>query len=151
MHSLAQRWRWPTALIALLGVTVLVGCGPSKPQLYSVRGRVVDAATRQGVVQAKLLLRALLVEANKEGLAASATLMAYGFTEADGTYSVELSQGFDVLRRASAIRLEASAPGYGTATMDVPAPTKKEEFYKLPDILMVRAVASPWAVPKATP
>jgi hypothetical protein len=149
------------ALFAFLAVnSLLVGCGnlfhttPAKPQLYRVQGRVVDGLTRQGLGKARVLLRAtILTQLNAQALAAAGSpdaqgsgtvqLSNYGITAEDGSYTVELSEGFEVVRNASRIRLEASLPGYAPAGIDLPPPMKDDPVYKAPDLFLARGSLAP--------
>jgi hypothetical protein len=145
MNTIGRRCGWLAVLVGVIGGAMATGCGPSKPALYSLRGSVVDAGTKQGVSQVNLVLRALVVrEGGAVATRATTTLVAYGMTDTDGKYEIELAEGFDVLRQARQIRLEASKNGYSLAAMDIPPPNRKEDFYKLPDVLMVRNNAVPW-------
>jgi hypothetical protein len=141
----AITWRRGWLAMAVLGGALAVGCGPTRPPLYAVRGRVLDANTRQGVAQANLLLRALIV---REGGVAptrdSTTLVAYGLTDSDGAFEIALAGGFEVLRQARQIRLEAVKSGYTLSTTDISPPTRKEESYKVPDIVIARNNYAPW-------
>lgn len=136
------------------------GCGnlfhttPAKPQLYRVQGRVVDGLTRQGLGKARVLLRATIpMQLNAQALAAAGSpdaqgggavqLSNYGVTDEDGSYTVELSEGFGVVRNASRIRLEASLPGYAAAGIDMPVPTKDDPVHKAPDLFLARGSLAP--------
>ena len=116
------------ALLAASGCSLFA---PRKPLLYRVEGRVVDAATRQPAANVRVRLAARIP--TDFGLR---TLTAYGMTGHDGTYDIELSEGFTVLRSAQAIRLEASKGGYGAASTDLPIPAKRESVYKVPDLYL---------------
>jgi len=114
------------------------GCSlfaPRKPLLYRVQGRVVDAATRQPAANVRVRLAASIPTDF-----GPRTLTAYGMTDHTGTYDIELSEGFAVLRSAQAIRLEASKSGYGTTSTDLPIPGKKEDVYKAPDLYLAPVV-----------
>jgi len=130
----------------LLGALCLCGCGPlrwpapRKPDLYRVAGRVVDAQTRQGLANVRVLLRAtILTDFGPRPLA------SYGYTGANGSYSVEVSEGFAVVHHAVQIRLEASGRGYKPAAVDLPPPARPQKVYPAPDILLV-----PGDLPRAT-
>jgi hypothetical protein len=130
----------------LLGALCLCGCGPlirpapEKPDLYRVTGRVVDAQTRQGLANVRVLLRVtILTDLGPRALA------SYGYTGANGSYSMEVSEGFEVVRHAVQIRLEASGRGYKPAAVDLPPPAKPEKVYPAPDILL-----APGDLPRAT-
>jgi len=122
--------------LPVLVLTVLAGCGPTKPELFRVRGRIVDAETKQGLAGVRLLLRAAIPTDY-----GSTTLKSYGVTAADGSYDVELSEGSAVLRYATDIRLEAAKQGYSAAGVGVPAPIRSMPFFKLGDIVLARAAA----------
>jgi hypothetical protein len=145
MYALIRRRR-ASLLVAMLAIGVLGGCGPTRPPaIYAVRGRVLDAATKHGVPQARLMLRALVVqEGGVVATRSASTLVAYGFTDADGEYVVELPEGFEILERAKQIRISAVKNSYGPASLDIPPPTRKEPFYKLPDILIVQSGSAAW-------
>jgi hypothetical protein len=116
------------ALLAASGCSLFA---PRKPLLYRVQGRVVDAATRQPAANVRVRLAALIPTDF-----GPRTLTAYGMTGHTGTYDIELSEGFAVLRSAQAIRLEASKSGYGATSTDLPVPGKKEDVYKVPDLYL---------------
>ena len=141
------------AACVLLGPAILAGClmpaSFRKPKLYRVTGRVVDGQTQQGLAYAKLLLRATFPTD-----VVTQTLANYGVAAADGTYDVELSEGVETVRRARAIRLEISRPGYLPMTVDIPVPTGKESVFKMPDITLSRGdlpMPSPPAIPGLAP
>ncbi|MBM4017358.1 MAG: hypothetical protein FJ288_03375 [Planctomycetes bacterium] len=113
---------------------------PPKPDLYRVTGRVIDAPTKQGLGGVRLLLRAAIPTD-----LGPRTLAAHGYTSATGTYSVELSEGFDVLRTAMGIRLEASKRGYLPVMVDLPPPAPGQKAYPVPDIVL-----APGDLPPAT-
>ena len=104
---------------------------PSKPQTYFVKGRVVDAATGQGLPYARVLLRAAIPTDRGPQI-----LSSYSFTGAQGAYEAELSEGFDVVRAATHIRVDAARDGYSPGGVDLPAPTQKESVYMAPDIVL---------------
>ncbi len=120
----------------LLGLVALAGCGmpaSRKPALYQVRGRVVDAETKEGVSGARVLLRAAL----RTNLGMQ-VLSSYGVADADGKYSVELSEPFETVRHASQVRIDASKQGYVTHGTELPPPARKQPFHPAPDILLRR-------------
>ena len=128
------RWAVVTALAAL--AVVSAGCGPGadrKPQLYRLTGRIIDGETRQGVPSVRLLLRAVIPTS-----LGKRTLAAYGVTDADGKYDVELSEGFAVLHYADSILLEAAKPGYLPSRIDVPPPGDPKSAHTLPDLTLER-------------
>jgi hypothetical protein len=125
---------------------LLAGCGPlirpapEKPDLYRITGRVADAQTRQGLPNVRVLLRVtMLTDLGPRAL------VSYGYTGANGSYSVEVSEGFEVVRQAVQIRLEASGRGYKPAAVDLPPPANPEKVYPAPDILL-----APGDLPRAT-
>jgi len=145
-RSAAGYSSWPLRHSFVIRITIFVmaallaasGCSlfaPRKPLLYHIQGRVVDAATRQPATNVRIRLAAL-IPTNL----GPRTLTAYGITGHDGTYDIELSEGFAVLRTAQAIRLEASKSGYGTTSTDLPIPGKKEDIYKVPDLYLAPVV-----------
>ena len=127
----ALRW-----MIVLAALAAMAGCGrqgaqSKKPQLYAVRGRVIDGATGQGLAYARVLLRASL-----DTSLGPRTLAAYGVTTADGAYSVELSETFDVVRYATRIRLDATKRGYVPAEIAIPPPDAGRPFHAVPDLVL---------------
>jgi hypothetical protein len=151
-------------LTAILTATLLAaqaaGCGdlfrttPSKPQLYRVQGRVLDGLTRQGLGKVRVLLRATIpTQMNTRSLADAGSpdargggvvqLSNYGVTAEDGAYTVELSEGFGVVRSATRIRLEVSLPGYSAAGIDMPPPMKDDPVYKAPDLFLAPGALAP--------
>jgi hypothetical protein len=138
-------------MIALAALAALAGCAwpvarPKKPELYQVRGRVIDGGTGQGLAYARLLLRVSL-----QTSLGPRTLAAYGVSAADGSYSVEVSETFDVVRCASQVRLDATKRGYVPAAVDVPVPEAKQPFYGVPDIVLGRTGGPVSDVPAAPP
>lgn len=122
---------WALIIAALLAASGCSLFAPRKPLLYRVQGRVVDAATRQPAANVRVRLAASIPTDF-----GPRTLTAYGMTGHNGTYDIELSEGFAVLRSARAIRLEASKSGYGATSTDLPVPGKKEDVYKVPDLYL---------------
>jgi len=119
-------------LLALL--LVASGCGTPtsrKPDFYEVRGRVLDARTGRGIVNARVRLRAAMPTTGFHQ-----ALVGYAVTRADGSYEVELSAEFDMMRYASAIEVYASKSGYVPAGADLPPPAKKQSNYRAPDIAL---------------
>jgi len=131
-------------MIALVGLIALAaGCQPQagrKPQLYCLRGRVLDAETGEGLPRVRLWLRAGISTAF-----GPRSLAAVGITKTDGTYELELGEGFDVVQLAHAIYVRAGKPGYVPKTTNLPTPTKAQPFYVAPDIILSRAKAKPFA------
>jgi hypothetical protein len=125
-----------TALALAAASWAAGGCGwpvmrPKKPVLYAVTGRIVDAATGQGIAGARLLLRAEIPTDR-----GPRTLSAYAAAGVDGTYRVELAEGYAVVRYATSIRLEVASRGTSGAIVDIPPPTSKEKAYRLPDLAL---------------
>ena len=117
-------------------MTLLAGCHfprpqPRKPNLYEVRGQVIDADTNQGVAGARVRLRATIA-----GAGGAQYLTAYAVSRADGTYRAELSATFDLVRGAAEIRLDASKEGYIPGGADLPPPARKRDYYQAPDIVV---------------
>ncbi len=109
---------------------------PRKPNLFEVRGRVVDAETGQGLAGVRVRVRATLA-----GPAGDQILSAYAVTRADGTYAAELSATFEVVRHAREIRIDASKDGYVPGGTDLPPPTKPRDWFKVPDVALRRGRA----------
>ena len=147
----------------------MAGCGlfvkspPPKPQLYTVEGRILDAQTGKPMANARVMVRATIpaqvnttglppISGHMPSLGGQMLMTGYGITGPDGTYQVELSEGFQIARLASEIRVEASAPGYLAAGTDMPIPKTDEPAYKAPDILLIRASRlMPTPLPGITP
>jgi len=129
--------------MAVCLIALAAGCQPQagrKPQLYCLRGRVLDAETGEGLPRARLWLRAGISTAF-----GPRSLAAAGITKTDGTYELELGEGFDVVQLAHAIHASAGKPGYAPKTADLPTPTKARRFYVAPDIILSKAKAKPLA------
>jgi len=119
----------------------VVGCGrmvPRKPVLYCVQGRVIDAETKQGFPRARVLVRASIPTT-----LGPRVLSSYGLADARGVYEVELSEGFEVLREAMHIRVDASADGYLTSWAEVPVPAEKKAVYQVADIVLKKGEPPP--------
>jgi len=119
---------------SFLALVVTAGCGrraSRKPVLYQVRGRVVDAETNLGVANARVLLRAALRTA-----LGTQVLSSYAVADADGKYTVELSEPFETVRLAAQIRIDVSKEGYVTSGTDLPPPDRKRPFHPAPTILL---------------
>ena len=129
-HSLGIR-------ISIFVVVLLLaasGCGPlipGKPDFYRIEGRVIDAATREPLPYVHLYLKA-----NIPTSFGVRTLSASGFTQADGRYTIELGEGFDVLETAARIRLDASRSGYLPGGTDLQPPKREQKVYTVPDIFI---------------
>jgi hypothetical protein len=122
--------------VLLLGAIVLivVGCGPKKPELFRVRGRIIDAEMKQPLSGVRLVLRATFpADVGKT------TLKSFGVTRVDGSYDVELSEGFAVVREAAEIGLDAAKPGYTPVSVGVPVPIRSAPFFRMGDIVMRRS------------
>ena len=124
--------------VLVLGAMVFLGagCGPKKPELFRVRGRIIDAEMKQPLSGVRLVLRATFPAG-----VGKTTLKSFGMTRADGSYDVELAEGFAVLREAAEIGLDAAKPGYTPVSVGVPVPIKSAPFFKLGDIVMKRSAA----------
>ena len=134
--------------VLVLGAMVFlsVGCGPKKPELFRVRGRIIDAEMKQPLSGVRLVLRATFpADVGKT------TLKSFGVTRADGSYDVELAEGFAVLREAAEIGLDAAKPGYTPVSVGVPVPIRSAPFFKLGDIVMRRSAAPLREGPPPTP
>jgi hypothetical protein len=143
---------WLSVLvIAATAVAGAVGCGTSssKGQLYCVTGKVVDAATRLPLANAQLrLMAAVNVDVDVSRLprigetaptgSGVNNLTGVGRTAPDGTYELKLARGFDVMRRARRIHIEAGMPGYEVSGVDVPVPTVRKDEYEAPTIFLTR-------------
>ena len=132
-------------IVALASWALAAGCGPAKPAkpiLFRVCGRVLDADTKQGLAQARLLLQASIPIAS-----GTTMLKVFGATAADGKYDMELSEGFQVVQYASRIRLDVAKKGYGGVSVEVPVPVKEAPFYKMGDIVLTRTSQAPPAPP----
>jgi hypothetical protein len=137
--------------LVIASLLAAVGCGTSssKGQLYCVTGKVIDATTRLPLANAQLrLMAAVNVDVDvsrlpKIGETAPAgtgisNLSGVGRTAGDGTYELKLARGFDVMRRAKRIRIEAGMPGYEVSGVDVPVPTVRKDEYEAPTIYLTR-------------
>jgi len=111
---------------------------PRKPNLYEVHGRVIDAETNRGVAGARVRLRATF-----QGPVGARHLTAYAVTGADGTYRAELSAGFDLVRHATEICLDASKRGHIPGGADLPPPAKERDFHEAPAIVIQRGRTLP--------
>jgi hypothetical protein len=134
--------------VLLLGAMalILVGCGPKKPELFRVRGRILDAEMKQPLPGVRLVLRATFpADVGKT------TLKSFGMTRADGSYDVELAEGFAVLREAAEIGLDAAKPGYAPVSVGVPVPIRSAPFFRMGDIVMKRSAGPLREGPPPTP
>jgi len=124
--------RWAGA--ALLLAAAVVGCGTPtsrKPNLYEVRGRVIDVETKQGLASARIRLQAVM-----PGAIGRQVLASYAVADADGRYRAELASGFAEVRHAAEIRVDASVPGYKPGGVNLAPPRKNQDYYGAPDILL---------------
>ena len=140
-HSFGIRISGFAILLAALACT---GCFSPRPDFYILRGRVLDAETGHGLAQARLRLRAAIAT----GLGPK-VFSAYGITAPDGSYELELGAGYDALRLAGRIRLDAGKAGYATGGAEIPPPAKKQKVYAAPDVVLQRAELKPFAAPRA--
>jgi len=134
-----------SSFVILFAAFAALGCGcmaGRSGNVYRLRGRVLDAETGRGLDRARLRLRALVPTA-----LGPKTLAAYGLTQPDGTYELELGAGFGVMREALRIRLEAGKPGYDTASADFGAPAGRQTSYPAPDITLRPETPTPFAEP----
>jgi len=122
-----------SSFVILAGALLAAGCFSPRPDFYVLRGRVLDADTGQGIAQARLRLRAAV--ATNLG---PKVFSAYGITAPDGSYELELAEGYDALRLAGRIRLDAGKTGYATGGADIPSPARKQKAYAAPDVLLQR-------------
>ena len=129
-------------LTFVISVLALPGCGAwnlgGRPALYRLQGRVVDGGTQQGLPNTRVLVRAAIPTHF-----GPRTLAAYAYTNAAGSYEAELSEGFEVIRTATGIHLEAGRGGYQPAGLDLPPPTQEQPVYKAPDLVLAPGGPSP--------
>ena len=133
-----------SSFVILLTALLAAGCFSPRPDFYILRGRVLDAGTGRGLGDARLRLRAAI--ATDLG---PRVFSAYGVTAPDGTYELELSAGYDALRLAGRIRLDAGKSGYATGGAEIPPPPKKQNVYAAPDVVLQKAELKPFAPPPA--
>ena len=139
-HSFGIRISGFVILLALLAA----GCFSPRPDFYILRGRVLDAETGRGLGDARLRLRAAIAT----GLGPR-VFSAYGVTAPDGTYELELGEGYDALRLAGRIRLDVGKSGYATGGAEIPPPARKQNVYAAPDVVLQRVPLEPFAAPRA--
>jgi len=133
-----------SSFVILLTALLAAGCFSPRPDFYVLRGRVLDAETGRGLGDARLRLRAAIAT----GLGPR-VFSAYGMTAPDGSYELELSEGYDALRLAGRIRLDAGKSGYATCGAEIPPPARKQKVYVAPDVVLQRAELEPFAPPRA--
>jgi hypothetical protein len=133
-----------SSFVILLTALLAAGCFSPRPDFYVLRGRVLDAGTGRGLGDARLRLRAAI--ATDLG---PKVFSAYGVTAPDGTYELELNEGYDALRLAGRIRLDAGKSGYATGGAEIPPPPKKQNVYAAPDVVLQKAELKPFAPPPA--
>jgi hypothetical protein len=150
-----------TRILVLMAAAagLAAGCGtlwvpvPDKPQLYRIEGRVLDATNQTPVANARVMLRAAIpqqlitqglpvIDNVKPGGGGAIQMTGYGFTRSDGTYDVELSEGFEIVKTAKIIRVEVSAAGYLSGSVDIPPPTQPAKVYKVPNVFLPAAPRS---------
>jgi len=136
-HSLVIR---ASSFVILLTALASAGCFSPRPDFYRLRGRVLDAETGRGLGDARLRLRAAIAT----GLGPR-VFSAYGITAPDGSYELELGAGYDALRLAGRIRLDAGKAGYTTGGAEIPPPAAKQKVYTAPDIVLQRTELKPFA------
>ncbi|HET6441591.1 MAG TPA: hypothetical protein VFH53_04370 [Phycisphaerae bacterium] len=132
-----------SGFVILLTALLAAGCFSPRPDLYVLRGRVLDAETGRGLGDARLRLRAAIAT----GLGPR-VFSAYGITAPDGTYELELGEGYDALRLAGRIRLDVGKSGYATGGAEIPPPAAKQKAYAAPDVVLQRAELKPFAPPR---
>jgi len=133
-----------SSFVILLTALLAAGCFSPRPDFYVLRGRVLDAETGRGLGDARLRLRAAIAT----GLGPK-VLSAYGMTGPDGAYEMELGAGYDALRLAGRIRLDAGKAGYATGGAEIPPPARKQNVYAAPDVVLQRTESKPFAAPRA--
>ena len=133
-----------SGFVILLTALACTGCFSPRPDLYRLRGRVLDAETGRGLGDARLRLRATI--ATDLG---PKVFSAYGMTGPDGAYEMELGAGYDALRLAGRIRLDVGKSGYATGGAEIPPPARKQKVYAAPDVVLQRAESKPFAPPRA--
>ena len=140
-HSLVIR---ASSFVILLTALLASGCFSPRPDFYILRGRVLDAETGRGLGDARLRLRAAI--ATDLG---PKVFSAYGVTAPDGTYELQLGEGYNALRLAGRIRLDVGKSGYATGGAEIPPPARKQKQYAAPDVVLQRAESEPFAAPHA--
>lgn len=130
--------------VILLTALLAAGCFSPRPDFYVLRGRVLDAETGRGLGDARLRLRAAVAT----GLGPR-VFSAYGVTAPDGTYELELAEGYEALRLAGRIRLDVGKSGYATGGAEIPPPARKQKRYAAPDVVLQRAESEPFVAPRA--
>ena len=133
-----------SGFVLLLAALACTGCFSPRPDFYVLRGRVLDAGTGRGLGGTRLRLRAAV--ATDLG---PKVFSAYGITAPDGSYELELGAGYDALRLAGRIRLDAGKAGYATGGAEIPPPAKKQKAYAAPDLVLQRAEVKPFTPPRA--
>ena len=123
-----------SSFVILLTAFLAAGCFSPRPDHYVLRGRVLDAETGRGLGDARLRLRAAVAT----GLGPR-VFSAYGITAPDGSYELELGEGYAALRLAGRILLEAGKSGYATGGAEIPPPARKQKAYAAPDVVLQRA------------
>ena len=145
-----RRAKWRCCIIRISGFVILLtaflaaGCFSPRPDFYRLRGRVLDPDTGRGLGDARLRLRAAV--ATNLG---PKVFSAYGITAPDGSYELELGAGYDALRLAGRIFLEAGKPGYAPGGAEIPPPAAKQKAYAAPDVVLQKAELKPFAPPGA--
>jgi len=140
-HSLVIR---ASSFVILLTALLASGCFSPRPDFYILRGRVLDADTGRGLGDARLRLRAAIAT----GLGPK-VFSAYGVTAPDGTYELQLGEGYSALRLAGRIRLDVGKSGYATGGAEIPPPARKQKRYTAPDVVLQRTESEPFAAPHA--
>jgi len=137
--------------VVLAAVALAAGCGgANRPSGdYQLSGRVLDAETKKPLAQARLLFQALL----PSQMGPPCVIKICDIAGLDGTYRINVPAGYDAMRTALAIRIDAALAGYTPAGTELPPPTEKKDVYEVPDLLLQKvAPRVPWnAPPKAAP
>ena len=120
-----------SGFVILLTALLAAGCFSPRPDFYRLRGRILDAETGRGLGDARLRLRAAIAT----GLGPR-VFSAYGITAPDGTYELELGEGYDALRLAGRIRLDVGKTGYATGGAEIPPPARKQKAYAAPNVVL---------------
>jgi hypothetical protein len=149
-----KRLTWQLAAVAT-AILCMAGCGlfgkpaPRKPNLYTVEGTVLDAMTQKSIHSARVMVRATIpsvtnttglppIRGKMPSLGGQMLMTGYGVTDTNGKYRIELSEGYQIVRTATRIRIEASAAGYTAGSTELPAPQTEKSSYEAPDIILVR-------------
>jgi len=146
-RNLRRRLTVAAFALALAGPCLAGGCGgatktakPKPPAPYRLSGRVIDAGTGKPIPQARLRFRAVL-----NTILGPRSIQIFDVADVDGTYRLDVPPGYDVMRAASQIRIDAAQVGYTVAGADIPPPTEKKDVYEVPDIAIAKTKPkAPW-------